>query len=163
MEESERCRRVYERHELAHARIIQLPDGRVTCESTYGNMLVLHVTYALQHTTANRIAQILRCCLWVNVSEVHGPVRSPSDTERLRCEGRVRAKCPEAANTGVNGTERRHSRLCDKGLSRDSLGGLCGGLLRLGDVRTTVFSIVDPLSGPRGFCGKCVDNLEEKK
>jgi hypothetical protein len=84
MEESERCCRVYERHELAHARLIQLPDVRVVYESTYGNMLVLHVPYALQHTTANRIAQILRCCLRMNISEVHGPVRSPGDTEALR-------------------------------------------------------------------------------
>jgi hypothetical protein len=126
-------------------------------------MLVLHVPYALQHTTTNRIAQILRCCLRVNVSEVHGPVRSPGDTEPLRCEGRVRAERPEAANIGVDGTERRRSRLCDKGLSRDGLGGLCGGLLRLGDVRATVFSIVDPLSGPCGLCWECVYNLEEKK
>ena len=126
-------------------------------------MLVLHVPYALQHTAANRIAQILRCCFRMNVSEVHGPVRSPRDTEPLRCEGRVRAERPEAANIGVDGAERRSGRLCDKRLSRDSLGGLCGSLLRLGYVRATVFSIVDPLSGPRGFRGECVHNLEVKK
>jgi hypothetical protein len=126
-------------------------------------MLVLHVPYALQHTTANRIAQILRCCLRVNVPEVHGPVRSPGDTEPLRCEGRVRGERPEAANIGVDGAKRRRSRLCDKGLSRDSLGGLCGGLLRFGDVRATIFSIVDPLSSPCGFCWECVYNLEEEK
>ena len=125
-------------------------------------MLVLHVPYALQHTTTNRIAQILRCCLGMDVSEVYRPIRSPGDTEPLCCERRVRAERPKAANTGVDGAKRRRSRLGDKGLCCDSLSGLCGGLLRLGDVRATVFSIIDPLSGPCGFCGECVYNLEGK-
>src|SRR5258708_3759527 len=159
MEESEGRRRVYERHELAHMHLNQLPNARVAYKGTHGYMLVLHVPYALQHTTANSIAQILRCCLRMNVAEIDGPIRGPGDTEPLRCEGRVRAKRPEAANTGVDGAESRRSRLCDKGLSRDGLGCLCGSLLRLGDVRATVFSIVDPLSGPCGFCGECVHNL----
>ena len=125
-------------------------------------MFVLHIPYALQHAAADCITQILCCCLWMNVAEVDGPVSSPGDTEPLRCKGRIRAKSPEAANTSVDGTERCRSRLCDKRLGRNSLGCLCCSLLRLGDVRATVFAIVDPLSGPRGFRGERVHNLKNK-
>ena len=129
-------------------------------KSTHGYMLVLHVPYALQHAAANCITQVLCCCFWMNVAKVDGPVCSPGDTGTLRCKGRVRAKSPKAANIGVDGTERCR-RLCDKRLGRDSLGRLCSCLLRLGYVRATVFAIVDPLSGPRGFCGERVHHLEE--
>jgi len=36
-------------------------------------------------------------------------------------------------------------------------------LLRLGDICATVFSIVDPLSGPCRFGGERVHNLDERK
>ena len=143
-------------------RCVSIRDLRATHKGTHGYMLVLHVSYALQHASANCIAQVLRRCLRMNVAKVHRPVCSLRDTKALPCEGRVGAK-PEAANIGVDGAERCRSRLRDKGLSCNSLGCLCRGLLGLGDVRATVFTIVDPLSGPRRFCGKCVHNLEKKQ
>jgi len=97
----------------------------------------------------------------MNVAKVDGPIRTPRNTESFRRERRVRGKRPKAANIGVDGAERHRSRLCDKGLSRDSLGGLGSSLLRLGNIRATILAIVDPLSSPRGFCGKCVDDLKK--
>jgi hypothetical protein len=70
-------------------------------------------------------------------------------------------KGAKAADTGAHRTEQCRSRLCDKGLSRDSLGGLGCSLLRLGNVRPTIFARVDPLSSPCA-CGEGVHDLNTK-
>jgi hypothetical protein len=55
--------------ELVHTRLNQLPNARVSVvyKGTHGYMLVLYVPCALQNTTTNTIAQILHCCLRMNV------------------------------------------------------------------------------------------------
>lgn len=116
-------------------------------------MLVLHVPDALQHTSANGVAQILRRRVGVDVAEINGSV----DAGTTRCStcaashhgvdvgGREPGGCggavPERGKDGGLG--------CDEGL----------GLLRFGDVCAAVFTVVDAFSGPVGFGWEGVDDL----
>jgi hypothetical protein len=132
---------------------------KVWQQETHRDVFILHIPYALEHATSDAIAQVLRCRLWVNVTEVYGPICASGNRESIGGERRIRSERPEAPNRGIDGTKRSSSGLCHKGLSRHSLGRLCSRLLRLGDVRTAVLAIVDTLPSPCGFGWQRVHNL----
>ena len=96
----------------------------------------------------------------MNVTEVDGPICTPSNCESIRRERRIRSECSKAPNVGIDGAKR--SGLCHKGLSRHSLSRLCSRLLRLGNVRATVLAVVNTLPSPCGFGRQGVHNLEKK-
>lgn len=119
-------------------------------------MLVLHVAHALQDTTPDGVAQVLRSSLRVNITQVDGAVkglRYNHSTKAVRREGHVgcQRRC-EALPIGLERRERRCGRLCDERLRSSSLRGLRCGLLRLGDVGTAVLAIVDALARPGRLC-----------
>src|ERR1700761_7402592 len=101
---------------------------------THRDVFVLHVPYALEYASSYAIAQVLRCCLGMNVAEVYGPIRASRNCESIGCEGRIRSEWSKAPNTSIDGAERSCCGLCHKGLSRHSLGRLCSRLLGLGNV-----------------------------
>ena len=43
---------------------------------TYSNMFILHIPNALQHPTADSIAEIFSCCLRMDVTQVHRPIHA---------------------------------------------------------------------------------------
>jgi hypothetical protein len=106
-------------------------------------VLVLHVANALEDAAADRVAQVLGRRLRVDIAEVHGAVHGLAPG-RVNTEGRERA---ERARERVC-ARRRDRGLRHKRLRGRNLGGLCGGLLALRDVRASVLAVVDALAGP---------------
>lgn len=130
-------------------------------ERTYSDMLILHIPNALKHPSPDRITQILRRRLGMNIPEVNRPIKSLHARRlRTRARRRVRREWGERAREGVR--RRGRKRACglgDERLRSGNLGGLGGGLLRLGNVGAPVLAVIDPLACPRGFGGERVDDL----
>lgn len=120
-------------------------------EGIYNDMLVLHIPDAMQHTSANGIAKILRRRLAVDVAEVRCPVY-PGTT---RCSTGV-------ASRHSSDVSPREPARCGRSIAKGRLWGDEGlGLLRLGDVCATVFIIVDLFTGPVVFGWEGVDDLSK--
>ena len=51
---------------------------------TYSNMLVLHVAQTLKDTTTDGVAEILSCCLGVDITQIDGAVESRGTSETLQ-------------------------------------------------------------------------------
>ena len=125
------------------------------------HVLTLHVPDVLQHTSPDRIAQVLGGGLGVGVAKVDRPFQRlvPVQATKARGEGQVgNHRRPEVALT-LDGQE---GGLSDEGLGCSGLNGLCSGLLRLGDICASVLALVDAFPCPVGLCGECVDNLRSR-
>lgn len=134
---------------------------------TYCNVLVLHVPDALQHASPDGIAQVLGGGLGVDVTKIDGPVQclvSVQATEavhtahasELRSERQVGGhRRPEVA-LAVDG---REGSLSNEGLGCGGLSSLCGSLLRLGNVSTSILAIIDAFACPGGLRRESVDHL----
>jgi hypothetical protein len=120
-------------------------------------MFILHVPDALQHTSPDRVTQILRRRLRMYRTEINRPVHTldaphaAHHVHRRERGGRgVRAERAKMRRGGGRG---------DEGLRGGGLGLVGGGLLRFGDVGAAVFAKVDALACPAGFGGEGVDYL----
>ena len=139
-------------------------------------MSILHVPDALQRTSPDRIAQVLGDGLGVDVAKIDCPVQRlvsvqaaeaihtvhtvhavhPIRSSEVRGEGQVGGRWrPKVALT----LEGREGSLSDKGLGCSGLGGLCSGLLRLGDIDASILAVVDALPRPGEFRRERVDIL----
>ena len=134
-------------------------------------MLILHVPDALQHTSPDGIAQIFGGGLRVDVPEVDRPVQRlvsvqaakavhAAHASKIRSERQIGGHGgPEVALT-VHG---REGSLGNERLGCGSLSGLSSGLLRLGNVSTSILAIVDALPRPGGLRRECIDDLHSQR
>lgn len=123
-------------------------------------MFILHVSNTLQHSSANGITQIFSRRLGVYRPEVHRPIHTLHDslaTHHVRGGEGVRGGI--GVERAKVGSSRGEGGRCDEGLGSGCLGLLCGSLLRLGYVRTAVFTIIYALASPVWFGGECIDDL----
>ena len=114
----------------------------------------MHVPDALQYTSANGVAQILRRRIGVDVSEINDPIH-PMTTRRT-CAG-----SHHGVDVGWREPARGSRAVPKRGKDGSPRGDECLGLLRLGNVCAAVFTIVDAFSGPVGFCREGVDDLSK--
>lgn len=145
----------------ARVSVTELREGA----KTYGDMLILHVSQALEDTTTDSVAQVLGGRFRVDVPEIHSPVQPLSTRKALEGiggEGNVRGHGRGgkgiSAHASLNGSEGR-GRLSDERLGRGGLSCLCSSLLRLGDIRASVLAIVDAFASPCRLGGKGVHDL----
>ena len=145
-------------------------------------MLILHIPDALQHTSPDSVAQVLSGGFWVDVPEVNRPVQRLVSAQAAKAVHAIHAIHPvhpvhpvHAIHPSEFRSERqvgghgrpevalilhgREGSLSDEGLGRSGLCGLCGGLLRLGNVCASILAVVDALPCPGGLCRESVDDL----
>jgi len=136
----------------------------------YRDVLILHVPDALQHPSPDGIAKVLGGSLGVDVPEVNGPIQRLVSVQaakpihaihasELGSERQVRGHWRPEVALILHG---REGSLSDERLGCGGLSSLCGRLLRLGDVGTSVLAVVDALPCPGGFRGKSVDDLHSQ-
>ena len=116
-------------------------------------MLILHVPDALQYTSANGVAQILRRRIGVDIAEINGPIHP-----RTTCCS-TRAGSHHGVDVGRREPARGSRAVPKRGKDGSLRGDECLGLLRLGNVCAAVFTIVDVFSVPSGFGWEGVDDL----
>jgi len=131
-------------------------------------VLVLHIPDALQDTAANGIAQVFWSGLWVDITQIHGPVHGLNPAHTIGHVASVHHVdgcewCTPIRRERKVGLLRRHCLLGNERLSSGRLGLLSCSLLRLGNVGTAVFPIVDSLACPRRFSGKSVNYLKKNR
>lgn len=127
-------------------------------------MLILHISDALKNATTNSVAQIFGGSLRVDVAEIDSSVQAlNTTTHAITHHVDTKPGC-----THVSSEWREGGGLAHRGLSDERLGGsgLCllgSNLLRLGNIRASIFAKVDPLACPCGFSGKCVHDLRRPR
>lgn len=117
-------------------------------------MLISEVSNALKSASADGVTHLLNRRLRVDIPNIHRPVRRLREGEARRSRSitsspiRVRERLGERRERREAHAERRETSLCllDDSLSMSGSG--CLGLLRLGDIGTTIFAVVDSLACP---------------
>lgn len=130
--------------------ITQVLRGRlwVDIPEIHGSVDTLHALHTTAHSHASHSGS--RChSLLKRISSTKGCVRSKRRRDtvslviRVRGLGRSSGCCSCSGGGGLS-----HERLSSGGLSL-----LSSSLLRFGNIRATIFTIVDSFTCPSGFCG----------
>ena len=123
-------------------------------------MLVLHVADALQDTSTNGIAQVVRGCFRVDVPKVDRAVEAASARAHATCCSSHKG---HRGGRGIRAFVGRERSEKTRGCMRERVGGdLDGGLgsrCCLRHESAAVLAIIDTFTGPSGFRGKGIDNL----